>query len=288
MKLFLKILRISFWVLLIAGLATLFAFVQKQEDDLLCSKINISIQRDPMQENYFVEEDAIRELIAQRFGQIENTSLKHIDVNYLERLMYANPWVAKADVFLSIDGVVDIEIEQRQPILRIINVNGENYYMDSEGRLMLWSADFTPRMLIASGNIQERYEDWSKVSLRELINNDTLKTHTMLDDLYTMARFILADEFWSAHVEQIYVNLLGEIELVPKVGDHKIIFGGSDEMAEKFWKLKTFYTEGLNYTGWQNYDTLNLKFNNQVVCTKIVSNKASGKQQQTSKGHQIN
>lgn len=269
MELFLKILRIAFWVLLIAGLSTIFAFVQKQEDDLLCSKVNISILRDPMQENFFVEEDAIRQLIAQRFGQVENSSLKNIDVNYLERLMYANPWVARADVYVSIDGVVDVEIEQREPILRIINVNGENYYMDAGGRLMLWSPDFTPRTLIASGNIQEKYEKWSKLSVSELINNDTLKTLTMLDDLYTMARFILADEFWSAHVEQIYVNLLGEIELVPKVGNHKIIFGNSDEVAEKFWKLKTFYKEGLNYAGWENYDTLNLKFNNQVVCSKV-------------------
>lgn len=268
MELFLKILRIAFWILLFAGLSTIFAFVQKKEDDLLCSKVNISILRDPLQENYFVEEDAIRTLIAQRFGQVENSSLKNIDVNFLERLMYANPWVARADVYLSIDGVVDIEIEQRQPILRIINMDGENYYMDTQGRLMLWSPDFTPRMLIASGNIREKYEQWSKMSVSELINNDTLKTHTMLDDLYTMARFILADEFWSAHVEQIYVNLLGEIELVPKVGNHKIIFGDSDEMAEKFWKLKTFYKEGLNYAGWDNYDTLNLKFNNQVVCSK--------------------
>jgi cell division protein FtsQ len=282
MELFKKILQITFWVLLVAGLTTVFAFVQKKEQDLLCNKVNISIVRDPLHENYFVQEDAIRTLIAQRFGQIENTSLKNIDVNYLERLMYSNPWVARADVYMSIDGVVDIEIEQRQPILRIINDRNESYYMDSEGKLMLWSPDFTPRVLIASGNIKESYEQWNKMSAADLINNDTLKTLTMLDDLYSMARFILADEFWSAHVEQIFVNVNGEIELVPKVGDHKIIFGSADEMAEKFWKLKTFYKEGLNYTGWENYDTLNLKFNNQVVCTKAVGNKqlAVGKKKQ--------
>ncbi len=141
--------------------------------------------------------------------------------------------------------------------------------MDTQGKLMLWSPDFTPRLLIASGNIKERYEDWSKLSVNELINNDTLKTHTLLDDLYTMARFILADDFWSAHVEQIYINAIGEIELVPKVGDHTIIFGDPEQMTEKFWKLKIFYKEGLNYTGWENYDTLNLKFKNQVVCSKV-------------------
>jgi cell division protein FtsQ len=273
MELFKKIVRISFWILLVAGFTIIFAFVQKKEDELLCSKVNISILRDPMKENYFVGEDAIRKLIAKHFGQIENTSLKNIDVNYLERLMYSNPWVASANVYLSIDGVVDIEIEQRQPILRIINEKNESYYMDSQGKRMLWSPDFTPRILIATGNIKENFAAWSTSSASELINNDTLKTLTMLDDLYSMAKFILADEFWSAHVEQLYVNSNGELELVPKVGDHKIIFGNADEMAEKFWKLKTLYTEGLNYTGWENYDTLNLKFNNQVVCTKAVGKK---------------
>ncbi|MFI5164728.1 MAG: cell division protein FtsQ, partial [Bacteroidia bacterium] len=150
-----------------------------------------------------------------------------------------------------------------------------SYYMDLQGKLMRWSPNFTPRMLIASGNIKESYEEWNKANADKTINNDTLKTHTLLDDLYSMSRFILADEFWSAHVEQIYVNKNQEIELVPKVGNHKIIFGNTDEMPEKFWKLKTFYKEGLNYTGWENYDTLNLKFKNQVVCTKTVNSMQS-------------
>ncbi|MBI3502657.1 MAG: hypothetical protein HY063_12775 [Bacteroidetes bacterium] len=268
MELFKKIIRITFWVLLIAGLGTVFAFVQKKENETLCSKLNISIARDPVKENYFVEEDDIRKLIAERFGQVENTPLKNIDVNYLERLIYTNPWVSRADVYLSINGVVDVEIEQRQPILRIINKDGESFYMDANGKLMLWSPDFTPRVLIATGNISESFSTWKNTSMDEIINNDTLKTHTILDDFYALTRFILADGFWSAHVEQIYVNNHGEIELVPKVGDHKIIFGTAEQMEEKFWKLKTFYKEGLNYTGWENYDTLNLKFQNQVVCTK--------------------
>ena len=254
---------------MIAGLGTVFAFVQNKESEMFCSKLNISIQRDPMNENYFVEEDDIRKLIAGHFGQVENTPLKNIDVNYLERLVYTNPWVSRAEVYLSINGVVDVEIEQRQPILRIINKNEESFYMDSNGKLMLWNPNFTPRVLIATGNISENFEAWKNANASEIINNDTLKTHTVLDDFYAMARFILADEFWSAYVEQIYLNNHGEIELVPKVGNHKIIFGTSDQMEEKFWKLKTLYKEGLNYTGWENYDTLNLKFQNQVVCTKI-------------------
>ncbi len=268
MELFKKILRIAFWGILITGLVTVFAFMQKKESELLCSSVTITIERNPQKENFLVEEGAVRQLIASQFGQVENIPLKNIDVNFLERILYTNPWVYRADVSLTINGRVDIVIEQREPVLRIINRYGESYFIDSHGRLMPWSPDFTPRTLIATGNIPESYTEWNATNVAELINNDTLKTRTLLDDFYAMARFILADEFWSAHVEQIYLNNHGEMELVPKVGDHKIIFGNSGEMEEKFWKLKTFYTEGLNYTGWDRYDTLNLQFNNQVVCTK--------------------
>ena len=268
MKLFKKIFQIVVWVIAIGTLGVVFAFVQEKEEEQLCSKVNIDIERNPLQENFFVEENAIRTLIAQKFGQIENAPLKDIDVNALERIMYSNPWVQKADVYLSIDGITNIEIIQRNPLLRIINKSGVSYYIDSTGKLMPWSPDFTARTIIATGNISETFETWQSHTIEEIINNDTLKTQTHLDDLYMMTKFILADGFWSAFVEQIYLNNKDEIELVPKVGNHKIIFGDLQNMEEKFWKLKVFYKEGLNYTGWDNYDTLNLKYNNQVVCTK--------------------
>jgi cell division protein FtsQ len=130
-------------------------------------------------------------------------------------------------------------------------------------------------LFVATGNIKEKFEQWRNIPVDKIINNDTLKTITLLDDFYIIAQFILADEFWSAHIEQIYLNQYGDMELVPKVGNHKIIFGTSEQMEEKFWKLKTFYKQGLNYTGWENYDTLNLKFQNQVVCTKKLKEQDS-------------
>ena len=43
----------------------------------------------------------------------------------------------------------------------------------------------------------------------------------------------------------------------------------TEAYEEKFEKLKMFYTEGLNKTdGWNKYSTINIKYKNQVVCTK--------------------
>jgi len=69
-------------------------------------------------------------------------------------------------------------------------------------------------------------------------------------------------------IEQIYVTKNREYEFVPKVGRHIIIFGGIENMNEKFKKLLVFYHQGINNAGWNTYKSINLKFENQVVCSK--------------------
>ena len=65
------------------------------------------------------------------------------------------------------------------------------------------------------------------------------------------------------------INNEKEFELYPAIGNHKIIFGEAKDIAEKFEKLKLFYNEGLNKTdNWNKYAVVNLKYKNQVVCTK--------------------
>jgi cell division protein FtsQ len=53
------------------------------------------------------------------------------------------------------------------------------------------------------------------------------------------------------------------------VGNHKIILGDCSDLEQKFKKLFAFYKDGLNKIGWNTYKTINLKYKNQVVCTRI-------------------
>jgi cell division protein FtsQ len=56
--------------------------------------------------------------------------------------------------------------------------------------------------------------------------------------------------------------------LIPRVGAHIIKFGKFDHHLIKFRKLKAFYTEGLNHIGWNDYEIINLKYANQIICKK--------------------
>ena len=153
--------------------------------------------------------------------------------------------------------------------MRVINSNGDGYYIDDTGKLMPLSDKYTARVIVANGNISEPYATHYMYSMADIARDSLKKANSMLDELYAMATYINADEFWKSQIQQIYVNSDKDMELVPLVGNQKIIFGDTTAMDEKFKKLMIFYTQGLNTTGWwDKYSIINLKFKNQIVCTK--------------------
>ena len=84
-----------------------------------------------------------------------------------------------------------------------------------------------------------------------------------------MSRIINNDPFLKSQIVQIHINNNGYFELIPRIGNHKILFGSSDNMEKKFKKIKLFYTEGPSPKELNLYDTLNVMFNDQIVCSKI-------------------
>ena len=90
----------------------------------------------------------------------------------------------------------------------------------------------------------------------------------VLLELNALIRFIQNDDFLNAWIDQIYVNRQSEFELVPRNGAHTIEFGKAENMEVKFNKLMKFYKFGLAHVGWGSYKRINLKYKNQVVCSK--------------------
>ena len=56
--------------------------------------------------------------------------------------------------------------------------------------------------------------------------------------------------------------------LKTRVGGQQIEVGSLNRIDKKFKKLKAFYQKKLKDNTLDNYQTINLKYENQVVCTK--------------------
>src|SRR5690606_285270 len=112
------------------------------------------------------------------------------------------------------------------------------------------------RLPVVSGNIHETYEDSMFISEKSLM------------EVRNVFEFIHTDPFWTAFIEQVYVDKFKGIILIPKVGNHTIVLGNSDDLEDKFSRLKIFYLEGLGKVGWEVYQQIDLSFKGQIVAKK--------------------
>jgi cell division protein FtsQ len=237
--------------------------------ELPCKGVEITID-DAVQHDFINSNDVLG--LVNSKGIVTGKPLYSINTALLEKIILSNPFVDRAEVYSSIDGSLHVDVWQRDPVVRIVNMHDEQYYIDQQGRFMPVSVNYTPPVIVANGYIFNTFTEL-KVGVGPSIvvtdSTDTVQVPRIIDEVYALAKYIQADTFWTANTEQIYVNESQELELIPRVGDQRIIIGDTTNLDDKFKRLMIFYKEGLSKTGWNNYSVINLKFRNQVVCTKI-------------------
>ncbi len=255
------------WIVAIAGITGSLAFVSKSEKNTRVKSLNISIHNN--EENLFLNEKDIKQFLASCNKSVVSSQYKNISIPELEKVLNSHPAIQNAEVSGDIDGEVKIDIVQRTPVCRIINSDGESYYIDSQSKLMPLNENYSARVIVVNGFVNEPYSKRYQYSVDQIRSNKLFSQVSMLDDLLDVVNYINADSTLSTLIHQVYVNEEHDLELFPAVGEQKIIFGSSEFLVEKFNKLKLFYTQGLNKTdSWTKYSTLNLKYKNLVVCTK--------------------
>ena len=163
------------------------------------------------------------------------------------------------------DGTVGVEVTQRLPMIRVKADNGEDYFIDTEGKMMQ-GGGYASDLIIATGNISQWYA---------------------CNYVAPLARWIMANELWKNQVEQINILPDKSIEMAPRVGNHIACLGRIPESKDKarrernienfanrqFTRLDKFYKYGLNKVGWNKYSYINLEFDNQIICRKHKHNK---------------
>lgn len=249
------VLIFTFWVLCAGGVITLLgAAIQKQQHMSFRSiEVNIDETNGAL---FLSKEDVLRMLKDDQVNTDKQQPVREVNFGKLERVMENNPYVENAELFVDVNGIIQVNIRQRTPILRVINNQGVGYYLDEDASKMPLSSKFTARVPVATGNILAGAENSN--------NHDSVT----LQKLYSLAAFINRDTFLTSLIEQVVVNNQREFELIPSLGNHTILLGDIDELNEKFSKLKIFYRDGLNHVGWNNYSQVNLKYRNEVYCTK--------------------
>lgn len=256
-----KILNRAVWVLFFASVVFLLVYANMERANSHTNELKVILQTTDYPA--LTSSERIQTHILETMPSIIGQSVKNVELEAIEDKICLNTQLSNVRAFLNINGDMNIKAKPREAILRIFDNKGQNLYLGQDKILMDNSLSHTHRLIVASGYIPH------------LNNGERLKILNGSEDLpevyvnlYELSNLIHEDEFLDALIDQIYINKKGQVELTPKVGVKKINFGYFENTEEKLNNLKAFYIKGKDLVDWQKYRSINIKYKNQIVCSK--------------------
>lgn len=240
-------MKIAIKLLLLASIIIylIIAFTNfTKSDTTICRNVNFTIA-DSSHAGFITSDEADRLLHESGLYPV-GKQMEQIDMLAIERALKKNNFIDSVSCYRSPNGTVNVLIEQRLPLMRIMANNGEQYYLDSKGNMMS-PQGYVADLVVATGNISHRFAQ---------------------KDLTQIGRFLRDDPFWDGQIEQINVVNNNHLQLVPRIGSHIIEFGNTDSISQKFRNLYTFYEKVLPKVGWNKYSKISVEHITQIVAKK--------------------
>tara|TARA_B100000497_G_scaffold127099_1_gene167799 strand:+ start:1292 stop:2011 length:720 start_codon:yes stop_codon:yes gene_type:complete len=204
---------------------------------------NVSVQFTG-QNNVFITTEMVNKLLILSQEKPYFLHKDDIDLRELEFLLESNNMIKSAQVYLTVNGVVMAKVEQKTPIARV--ENDEMFYIDDEGFRMPLSTEHSARVPLVYGVVED--EDLQRV--------------------YKLALAAFNDSFLKIYLTEIHQNKNKEISLKLRLLDFEVLVGNIDNLEQKLKNLKAFYQKAKKDNMLDVYKSVNLQFDNQVVCTK--------------------
>ena len=225
-------------------------FSYKKLSDIKCQELKVVMEDGSYR---FVNENNIREQIMNIDSLILKKNMRQINTETIETALEKICFIENAEVYDDIfgcpwkfQGRLIVRVLQRTPVFRVVSELG-SFYVDSLGKEIEMTPERTEKMIIVTG---------------------FLKNRTDIEKMLPFIMYINEDDFWKSQIQQIYRSENGEIKIIPLIGNQIIEFGDVENYRRKLRNLKALYEQGFSITGWQKYSKINLKFKDQIVCTK--------------------
>ncbi|NND50859.1 MAG: hypothetical protein HKN54_00535 [Flavobacteriaceae bacterium] len=228
-------------LILLVLVVFLYAFSSHKNKHRTVSEIDINFTSE---NNLYITRAMVNKLLIQNNEDLTKVPKEILDLNGLETALNSNPMIKTAEVYLTVNGEVRADVEQRKPIARVST--NASYYIDDEGLFMPLSENRSARVPLVTGYIYK---------------ND-------LGNVYKIAKKIHDDEFLKTQIVEIRQNQDKSISLKIRALDFEIFLGQLDHLEKKINNLKAFYQKAKKDKMLSNYSKVNLQFENQVVCTK--------------------
>ncbi|WP_086475539.1 MULTISPECIES: cell division protein FtsQ/DivIB [Arenibacter] len=238
MRLNWSFIKMGVLLLIVMGL---FAFSNVRNSNRQIGKVEVKFVGD---QNLYMTHETVNKMLIQNYGDLANLAKENIVLNRIEKEIEANEMVKDAQVFLTLTGELVVKVEQRKPIARV--AGSTRFYLDEEGKPMPFSRYHSARVPLITGKIDEN----------------------SLKDVYKILKFSETDEFLTKNIIGIHISEDNKYLLKFRVEDFVVDLGDVEDLNKKFSNFRAFYVKAYKDKSLDDYHTVSLAFNNQVVCTK--------------------
>jgi cell division protein FtsQ len=245
---------IATWALMSLGLVVLLVSAISRKKSAKVKETVVSIAG---ASNYvFVDENAVQSIVKMTCGGAPtDMTVAAIDLEKIESALEKEAWIRNAELFIDNNNLLQIRIDEREPVARVFDVSGESFYVDSTALRLPVNNNTAVRIAVFTG-------------FAGTLNNLAAKDSAVLLGIKSIGMHLAKDSFWNAQVTQVDITPEGEFVLLPLLGNHQILFGNGEMVSEKFSRLSAFYQQVLVKTGLNKYEKIDVRFERQVVATR--------------------
>lgn len=234
------------------------AYLSYKTSNVPCGGVVISIR--DSSDYKFVTKRELLNLVYVSGKKISGKPVKDLPIDEIESKLAEVRDLRFAEAYTTVDGMLHVDTDQRNPVMRVIPESGGDFYIDEDGIVFRRKGLYSPRLQIVVGNIN--------ITSRMLKGESVLDSAStsVLKDIFYLVGYINKDSFWTAQIDQISVDNDREIDMIPRVGNQIVHLGTTDNYEQKFRNLEAFYKDVLPEVGWRKYQTINLEYKDQIVC----------------------
>ena len=224
---------------------------------IVCKGIRIEILDST--ENCFVTVPDVRKFLDRGYGKVVGLPVDSIDLVKVEQIIDSRSAVLKSEAFVTRDSLLNITITQRKPVVRFQKKDG-GFYADKDGYIFPLQSSFASHVQIIDGHIPLAANSGYKGELTDPVEK------AWIEKIMGLVNYIEASDEWRNMIVQIHVTENTDLILIPREGRERFVFGQPEDIAEKFERMKKYYTAVIPEKGSDKYKEVDLRFKGQIIC----------------------
>lgn len=231
-------------VLLIAYTTAMTVWARHEAARHVCTGIEVEVTGESRMNDIVTK--GLQEELRRYPGKIKGAPLNSINTQNIEKYLGKLSNFESVNCMLSSGGILKVKVKPLVPVMRVF-VGDNSYYINKDGKHIASSSEFFTDVPVVTGSFSREFPPTAVLPLIRHIEKDPF-----LRDLTSMV------------VARDARNLI----IVPRVFGHVVNMGDTSDIAAKGRALSLFYRKVMPYKGWQEYDTISVKFRDQIVATR--------------------